>query len=109
VVIDYKSNRLREGYHHAALTRAMMAHHYPLQGLLYLVAVHRFLRWRTGVADPSPQLAGFAYLFVRGMVGPDTPVDAAGRVQGVFHWTPPAGLVAEASALLAGGAAREGA
>jgi exodeoxyribonuclease V beta subunit len=107
LVIDYKSNRLRDGYHHAALTRAMMAHHYPLQGLLYLVAVHRFLRWRTGVADPSPQLAGFAYLFVRGMLGPDTPVDAAGRVQGVFHWSPPAGLVAEASALLAGGAARE--
>jgi hypothetical protein len=41
------------------------------------------------------------------MLGPDTPVDAAGRVQGVFHWSPPAGLVAEASALLAGGAARE--
>ncbi len=107
LVLDYKSNRLRDGYHHGALTRAMMAHHYPLQGLLYLVAVHRFLRWRTGAADPSPQLAGFAYLFVRGMVGADTPVDAAGRVQGVFHWTPPAGLVAEASALLARGAAEE--
>jgi exodeoxyribonuclease V beta subunit len=107
LVIDYKSNRLRDGYHHGALTRAMMAHHYPLQGLLYLVAVHRFLRWRTGAADPSPQLAGFAYLFVRGMVGADTPVDAAGRVQGVFHWTPPAGLVAQVSALLAGGAAQE--
>jgi len=107
LVLDYKSNRLRDGYHHGALTRGMIAHHYPLQGLLYLVAVHRFLRWRTGAADPSSQLAGFAYLFVRGMVGADTPVDTAGRVQGVFHWTPPAGLVAEASALLARGAAEE--
>jgi exodeoxyribonuclease V beta subunit len=109
LVLDYKSNRLRSGYHHAALTQAMMAHHYPLQGLLYLVAVHRFLRWRTGVADPSPQLAGFAYAFVRGMVGPDTPVDHAGRVQGVFHWTPPAGLVARVSTLLADGSAQEAA
>jgi len=73
------------------------------------VAVHRFLRWRTGVADPSPQLAGFAYAFVRGMVGPNTPVDHAGRVQGVFHWTPPAGLVARVSTLLADGSAQEAA
>ncbi len=105
LVIDYKSNRLPDGYHHQAMRRAMMAHHYPLQGLLYCVAVHRYLRWRTGVADPSPQLAGFAYLFVRGMVGAHTPVDAHGRVHGVFHWEPPPGLVVAASALLAGDAA----
>jgi exodeoxyribonuclease V beta subunit len=66
------------------------------------VAVHRYLRWRTGIADPSPLLAGFAYLFVRGMVGAHTPVDALGRVDGVFHWAPPPGLVAAASTLLAG-------
>ncbi len=104
LVIDYKSNRLPADYRHQALRRAMMAHHYPLQGLLYCVAVHRYLRWRTGIADPSPQLAGFAYLFVRGMVGAHTPVDALGRVDGVFHWAPPAGLVAAASTLLAGDA-----
>jgi exodeoxyribonuclease V beta subunit len=105
LVIDYKSNRLPDGYHHQAMRRAMMAHHYPLQGLLYCVAVHRYLRWRTGIGDPSPQLAGFAYLFVRGMVGAHTPVDAHGRVHGVFHSEPPPGLVAAASALLAGDAA----
>ena len=104
LVVDYKSNRLPDGYHHQAMRRAMMAHHYPLQGLLYGVAVHRYLRWRTGIADPSPLLAGFAYLFVRGMVGAHTPVDALGRVDGVFHWAPPPGLVAAASTLLAGDA-----
>ena len=47
--------------------------HYPLQALLYVVALHRFLRWRVAGYDPDEHLAGVLYLFLRGMVGPATP------------------------------------
>jgi exodeoxyribonuclease V beta subunit len=100
LIVDYKSNRL-PAYDTGALLDAMIDHHYPLQGLLYSVALHRWLRWRTGEADPSPRLGGFAYLFVRGMTGPDTPIDALRRRAGVFHWQAPPGLVAAMSDLLA--------
>ena len=47
--------------------------HYPLQALFYVVALHRFLRWRLPGYDPDVHLAGVLYLFLRGMIGPDTP------------------------------------
>ena len=49
--------------------------HYVLQALLYTVALHRYLRWRLPGYDPERNLAGVLYLFLRGMVGPDTPRD----------------------------------
>jgi exodeoxyribonuclease V beta subunit len=106
LIADYKSNRLDSGFHQTALQREMSHHHYPLQGLLYLAAIHRFLRWRTGEADPSARIAGFAYLFLRGMVGPDTTRGADGTPDGVFAWTPPPGFVGALSDLLAGEVAR---
>jgi hypothetical protein len=42
------------------------------------------------------------YGFVRGMKGPDTPVDAAGGRYGVFTWQPPAGIWRRLSDLFAG-------
>ena len=80
----------------------MEDNHYVLQALLYLVAAYRFLRWRTARPDPDAQLAGFAYLFVRGMLGPDTPRDAAKNPAGVFAWQAPPGLIGSLSRLLAG-------
>ena len=65
VVVDYKTNRLtgptgepggRPPYGRAALVEAMAEHHYPLQALLYLVAVHRYLRWRLPGYDPGRHL-----------------------------------------------------
>ena len=109
-VIDYKSNRLGADpptafdYRPAALAVAMLRAHYPLQALLYLVALHRYLRWRLRGYDPDRHLAGAGYLFLRGMIGADTPSDADGRC-GVFWWRPPDGLVPALSDLLAGGAA----
>ena len=50
---------------------------YPLQLLLYTVGLHRFLRWRQPGYDPDRHLGGGLYLFVRGMVGPRTPVVGA--------------------------------
>ena len=90
-------------YRPAALADAMLQAHYPLQALLYEVALHRFLRWRLRDYDPARHLGGALYLFLRGMCGPDVRFDD-GSVPGVFAWRPPADLVVAASDLLASGA-----
>ncbi|MFV0461146.1 MAG: UvrD-helicase domain-containing protein [Actinomycetales bacterium] len=109
LVVDYKTNRLAAAepgkltaydYRADAMATAMMSSHYPLQALLYSVALHRFLRWRHPGYDPSRQLAGTAYLFLRGMCGPQTPT-LQGQRCGVFRWQPGAELVSAASSLLA--------
>ena len=110
LVLDYKTNLFPnpEGqelmlghYQHSAMTSAMIASHYPLQALLYSVALHRYLSWRLPGYDPEDHLGGAGYLFVRGMGGPATPV-VDGTPCGVFAWTPPASLVIAASDLLGG-------
>ncbi|NLE80877.1 MAG: UvrD-helicase domain-containing protein [Rhodococcus sp.] len=103
VVVDYKTNRLGFGdlttanYTHDRMAAEMMRAHYPLQALLYAVALHRYLRWRMPDYVPDQHLGGVRYLFVRGMAGPDSPPGA-----GVFSWDPPTALVVELSELLAG-------
>ena len=84
-------------YTRAAMAEEMLHAHYPLQALLYGVALHRYLRWRQPGYDPDRHLGGIAYLFVRGMAGPETPPGC-----GVFDWQPPPGLVPELSSLLDG-------
>ena len=61
----------------------MVEAHYPLQALLYAVALHRYLRWRQPGYDPDVHLGGVLYLFLRGMSGPGV-VDADGAAPGVF-------------------------
>jgi exodeoxyribonuclease V beta subunit len=109
VVIDYKTNVLAVpgclpqelDYHPDRLPGAMAEHHYPLQALLYSVALHRYLRWRVPSYDPERHLGGIAYLFVRGMAGALTPA-AGGNPYGVFNWRVPAALVCALSDLLDG-------
>ena len=109
LVVDYKTNRLggREQpltawhYRPDALEHAMVEAHYPLQALLYDVALHRYLRWRHPGYDPAVQLGGVLYLFLRGMCGPDVTC-ADGSVPGVFSWRPPTELVTGMSDLLGG-------
>jgi exodeoxyribonuclease V beta subunit len=106
-VLDYKSNWLAgpeeplTAFHHrpSALAAVMTRHHYALQALLYTVALHRYLRWRLPGYSPERNLAGVAYLFLRGMIGPHTPT-VDGLPCGVFGWRPPAALVVELSDLL---------
>ncbi len=111
VVVDYKTNWLGGfgpsgaepltawDYRPEAMTAEMVRAHYPLQALLYSVALHRFLRWRHPGYDPATHLGGVLYLFLRGMCGPDTPV--VGSVPcGVLSWNPPAALVEDLSTLL---------
>jgi len=103
VVTDHKTNRLARGdltvqhYTREAMAAEMLRAHYPLQALLYCVAVHRYLRWRQPGYEPAAHLGGVQYLFLRGMVGPATPAGC-----GVFDWQPPASLVVALSDLLAG-------
>jgi exodeoxyribonuclease V beta subunit len=111
VVVDYKTNTLGEpgrpltalDYTPAKVTEAMLHSHYPLQALLYSVVVHRYLRWRQPGYDPERHLGGVLYLYVRGMVGPETPV-VDGVPCGVFSWRPPVALVEELSEILDGAA-----
>jgi exodeoxyribonuclease V beta subunit len=109
VVVDYKTNDLTprgatpsiDDYRPDRLAAAMSEHDYPLQALLYSVALHRYLRWRLADYDPAVHLGGVAYLFVRGMIGPDTPV-VDGAPHGVFSWAVPPRLVESLSDLLDG-------
>ena len=96
-VADYKSNRLahRAAYGSAELVEAMVHHHYPLQAALYLVALHRYLRWRLVDYDPAVHLGGAAYLFIRGM---DPGAGEPGH--GVFWWTPATDAVLALDAVL---------
>ncbi len=103
VIVDYKTNRVHElgtadpvaAYHPVRLVPAMEHSRYPLQALIYSVALHRYLRWRLGDRYvPHDHLGGVGYLFVRGMVGPATPT-VHGVPHGVFSWRPPTTTILE--------------
>ncbi len=106
-LLDYKTNWLGgvEGeltawhYRPSALAAEMQRAHYGLQALLYTVALHRYLRWRLADYDPERNLAGVLYLFLRGMVGSETPT-VEGMPCGVFAWQPPKALVEALSDVL---------
>jgi exodeoxyribonuclease V beta subunit len=110
LVVDYKTNRLHPAgvpgtawhYRPEALAPAMRASDYPLQALLYTVALHRYLMWRQPGYDPGVHLGGVLYLYLRGMCGPGT--GGPDGTPGVFAWAPPTDLVLALSDLLAGGA-----
>ena len=109
VVMDYKSNLLPalgavpspEDYGPAALAHEMVSHRYVLQAILYQVALHRYLQWRLAGYEPESNLGGAIYLFLRGMIGPDTPVIDGERC-GVARWSPPAEMIVRLSSLFDG-------
>jgi exodeoxyribonuclease V beta subunit len=112
-VVDYKTNWLAPPgeeltvWHHrpVALATEMQHAHYALQALLYTVALHRYLRWRLPDYGPDRNLAGVLYLFLRGMVGADTPA-IDGTPCGVFVWRAPTALVVDLSDVLDRGGAK---
>ena len=108
VVADHKTNRLsdaggRPAYDAAAMHAAMLHGEYPLQALLYLVGMHRVLGARLAGYDPAHHLGGAAFLFLRGMAGPDTPLRDGVR-DGVCVWRPRIDAVLAADAVLRGAA-----
>ena len=108
-VLDYKTNWLGgpgeelTSWHHRpeALAAEMRHAQYGLQAILYMVALHRYLRWRLPDYAVERNLAGVLYLFLRGMTGPDTPT-VDGTPCGVFAWRPPTALVEALSDVLDG-------
>jgi exodeoxyribonuclease V beta subunit len=96
---DYKSNHLGDrltDYGAPGLTRAMDAHRYDLQYLVYAVALHRYLRRRLAGYDYDAHLGGAYYLFVRGMR------PAEGPRFGVFFDRPERAVVEALDRLFAG-------
>jgi exodeoxyribonuclease V beta subunit len=88
-VVDYKTNVIETSTpgHFAGpwLAWKMATTGYPLQALLYTVALHRHLKLRMQGYDYDRHMGGYLYLFVRGMAGADTPRCAeTGRCLGVF-------------------------
>ena len=101
-VLDWKSNHLGHApsdYGPAELQAAMTAHSYPLQYLLYSLAVDRYLRHRVPDYRHDTHFGGVLYLFVRG-VRPDW-INADGTPAGVFHDRPSAATLARLDALFA--------
>lgn len=71
-LLDYKSNFLGEtlkDYDQTALKKAMLEHHYDWQYLLYVVALHRYLKTRLPHYDYNRDFGGVIYAFLRGMNG----------------------------------------
>lgn len=71
-LLDYKSNFLGEtlkDYDQTALKKAMLEHHYDWQYLLYVVALHRYLKIRLPHYDYNRDFGGVVYAFLRGMNG----------------------------------------
>ena len=99
---DYKSNLIGSGdYSSSSMADLMHRSGYALQATLYLVVLHRYLRWRLGAAyDPSTQLLGSVYLFLRGM-NPDNPLPYPAGA----HWfRPPVAAIEALDVLFATGA-----
>ena len=81
-IIDWKSNfisndkdidSLPKNYNYYNLREEMIKHHYPLQSHLYLLAVHRLLKWRLKNYNPKNDLGGYLYIFIRGL--PDEEIE----------------------------------
>lgn len=96
-IVDYKSNRLPYGrpgtfedYREEMLVQEMARHHYFLQYHLYVVALHRYLKWRLPEYDYDSHFGGVFYLFIRGMNGSQT---------GIFRDRPPVERVNALSSL----------
>ncbi|GJL83395.1 MAG: RecBCD enzyme subunit RecB [marine bacterium B5-7] len=89
-VIDYKSNYLgpaASSYQPARLDEIMVQESYTLQYLLYVVALHRYLKSRRADYRYESHFGGVYYLFLRGMGLSDD------RQDGVFHDRPDADLI----------------
>ena len=92
-IIDWKSNFISQNediesypcnYNYETMKEEMNKHHYPLQAHLYLLALHRFLKWRLPNYSPQKSLGGFIYLFIRGLPKGDEKIISSNSIPGIF-------------------------
>jgi exodeoxyribonuclease V beta subunit len=96
-LIDWKSNHLGDtvdDYRAESLKRAMEENLYPLQYLLYTVALNRYLQLRVPGYRYATHCGGVLYLFLRGV----TPVN--GEKTGFYRDLPPEELIEELTNIL---------
>ncbi|MCF1426673.1 MAG: exodeoxyribonuclease V subunit beta [Shewanella sp.] len=97
-IADYKSNHLGDefdAYTQVNMSRAIAAHRYDLQYIIYTLALHRLLQNRLANYDYDRHIGGCFYLFLRGMT-------AAHPGSGVYFDKPKQALILELDALLRG-------
>lgn len=77
-IADYKSNRLgwnADAYSEASIREALLHKRYDVQYVLYLLALHRYLKSRLGDHyDYDRDVGGALYFFLRGVEGPESGV-----------------------------------
>ena len=98
-LVDWKSNFLGarvEDYHRENLVRVMEDHCYPLQLNLYVLALHRYLKYRVPGYRYAEHFGGAYYLFLRGM----DPGKEKGF--GIYYELPEEGLIEALSQRLIG-------
>ena len=102
LVADYKTNRISPSSSFATdeMVAEMHRQGYPLQAVLYLVALRRYLAFRRPDLDLAEAIVGAAYLFVRGM----DPSSDADDPRGVVWWRPPDAVLERLDRFFAGGA-----
>lgn len=113
---DYKSNRLDplhlgtvpiESFCRDGMRYAMETNNYYLQYHLYVLALHRTLRSRLGDRySYDEDMGGVYYLFLRGMIGKNTPVER-GRRHGCFYDKPPFEVIEALDRVFSGTAAAD--
>ena len=93
-LLDYKSNRLAD-YSPEAVARAMRDSEYDLQYMIYALALHRWLKFRSAAYEYDAHFGGVRYLFCRGL--DPTRADSPG----VFAARPSRDFIEALDALLA--------
>jgi exodeoxyribonuclease V beta subunit len=96
-LLDWKSNHLGnciDDYGQSAMTQAMQSNLYPLQYLLYTVALNRYLSLRVKNYHYATHFGGIIYVFLRGVSREH------GESRGFFRDLPPEGLIEALTDLL---------
>ena len=99
-IIDWKSNFLINedhkgsiplSYNYENMRLEMIRHHYPLQSHLYLLAVHRLLKWRLHNYNPQKDLGGYIYIFLRGLpdISSKNEINLKNDMPGIFIGSAP--------------------
>jgi len=92
-VLDWKSNYLGSqfnDYSPDSIERSMAASHYYLQALIYLVALHRYLKSRVADYNINQHLGSAWYVYVRGINASQADGEPP---TGIYHYPPALALI----------------